>query len=182
MAGSDDARLPKQVGEPAARHSAPATVRRRELLIAVSTLAAFFGLPAAARSQVALSSAIDPSAFRELTGILTGMSPSDATLPELFLQAFSADAADLGKLHAIVTEQPETEWDSAIASAGLKPLSESLIQAWYTGSVMHGSEERVLTYLDAFVWHACGYTKPPTRCDTNFGAWANAPPPGRFSE
>lgn len=182
MAGDDDARLPKQVGEPAVHHSAPATVRRRELLIAISTLAAFFGLPAAARSQVAMSRTIDPGAFRELTGMLTGISPSDASLPELFLQAFSADAADLGKLHAIVTEQPETEWDNQIASAGLKPLSEALIQAWYTGSITQGTEDRVLTYLDAFVWHACGYTKPPTRCDTNFGAWADAPSPGRFSE
>jgi hypothetical protein len=182
MAGIDDTRLPERVGEPAGHHFPPAAVRRRELLIAISTLAAYFGLPGAARSQTAASGAIDSAAFRELTGMLTGISPSDASLPELFLQAFSADAANLGKLHAIVTQQPESEWDSAITSAGLKPMSEALIQAWYTGSITQGSDERVLTYLDAFVWHACGYTKPPTRCDTNFGAWADAPPPGRFSE
>lgn len=180
MAGRDD-RLPEHVGEPAVEHLPPATVRRRELLIAISTLATFFALPGAARSQEAVS-AIDASAFRELTGMLTGISPSDTTLPELFLQAFATDMADLEKLHVIVTEQSEAEWDGAIANAGLKPLSEALIQAWYTGSITQGSDERVLTYLDAFVWHAVGYTKPPTRCDTNFGAWADAPPPGRFSE
>ncbi|MGE3364712.1 MAG: sugar dehydrogenase complex small subunit [Rhizobiaceae bacterium] len=154
-------------------------MQRRELLVAISTVAAFFGLPGAG---LASAEAIDSGAFRELTGTLTGISPSDPTLPQLFLQAFAEDIDKLAKLHAIVTQMPEAEWDSAIVSAGLKPLSESLIQAWYTGSITQGADERVLTYLDAFVWSACGYTKPPTRCDTNFGAWADPPPPGRFSE
>jgi len=182
MAGSDDPRLPELDAHTATRGSVPPTIQRRELLVAISTLAAFFGLPGAARGQAAGTAAIDLGDFRELTAMLTGLSPSDAALPELFLEAFAADAADLGRLHVIVTEQPESGWDTAIAAAGLKPLSTALIQAWYTGNVAQGSEERVLTYLDAFVWHACGYTKPPTRCDTNFGAWAEPPPPGRFSE
>jgi hypothetical protein len=139
-------------------------------------------LPHTASGQAAASGGIELNAFRELTSLLTGLLPGDASLPELFLQAFSADAADLGKLHAIVTEHPEAEWDGAIAAAGLKQLAESLIEAWYTGSITQTSQERVLTYLDAFVWHACSYAKPPTRCDTNFGAWADAPPPGRFPE
>jgi len=159
------------------------TVARRELLVAVSTLIAFFGLPRAGYSQnVQPVGAIDLGSFRELTSALTGISPSDATLPEVFLQAFASEAAALSKLHAIVTGDAEEQWDQAINAAGLKPLAESLMQAWYTGSFGQGDNERILTYLDAFVWHACGYTKPPTRCDTNFGAWADAPPPGRFSE
>lgn len=160
----------------------PAAVRRRELLVAVSTLVAFFGLPRSGFGQTASGQPIDLGSFRELTSALTGISASDAALPELFLDAFTDEAADLGRLHAIVTDEAETAWDAAIDAAGLKPLSESLLQALYTGSVGEKSEERVLTYLDAFVWHACGYTKPPTRCDTNFGAWAEAPPPGRFQE
>jgi len=158
-------------------------IGRRELLVAVSTLAAFFGLPQAALGQSA--SAVGPiglGSFRELTSALTGISPSDAALPEVFLQAFASDADDLTRLHAIVTEQAEEKWGAAIDAAGLNPLAETLMQAWYTGSVGQGANERILTYLDAFVWHACGYTKPPTRCDTNFGAWADLPPPGRFSE
>jgi hypothetical protein len=157
-------------------------MRRRELLMAVSTLMAFFGLPRTGYSQIAYGPPIDLGSFRELTAVLTGISPSDAALPQLFLDAFAADAKDLGRLHAIVTDRTEAEWDSAIDAAGLRPLSDALMQAWYTGSISEKSEQRVLTYLDAFVWHACGYTKPPTQCDTNFGAWAEAPSPGRFPE
>lgn len=187
MAGNEDVDLVVGVAHQERASSHPSfplngmNVERRELLVAVSTLVAFFGLPQPAFSQ-AIPKPIDLGSFRELTSALTGISPSDATLPEVFLEAFAADAADLTKLHAIVTGDAEEQWDAAINAAGLKPLAESLLQAWYTGSVGQNANERVLTYLDAFVWHACGYTKPPTQCDTNFGAWADAPPPGRFSE
>ena len=178
----EGARLKGRASGGDAHHSISATIRRRELLVAVSTLVAFFGLPSSGYGQSASAKPIDLGSFRELTSALTGISPSDAALPQLFLDAFAADADDLGRLHAILTDQTEAEWDKAIDAAGLKPLEQALLQAWYTGSVGLSSEERVLTYLDAFVWHACGYTKPPTRCDTNFGAWAEAPPPGRFQE
>lgn len=165
------------------RIHAPREIDRRELLAAVSALAALLGLPAfAGQPAIAAEQAIDLDGFRDLTAALTGYSPRDAALPNLFLDAFASDAMELARLHAIVRQTPEEGWEAAIAAAGLEPLASALVQSWYTGTVGDGPEERVLTYLDAFVWYACGYTKPPSRCDTNFGAWADPPPPGRFSE
>jgi len=179
---NDDARLYRRASGIEPSHNLPSEIRRRELLVAVSTLIAVFGLPRSGQAQSDGATPIDLGSFRALTSALTGISPSDAELPAMFLDAFASDAANLGRLHTIIMDQPESHWDKAIETAGLKPLSESLMQAWYTGSITQNAEERVLSYLDAFVWHACGYTKPPTRCDTNFGVWADAPPPGRFSE
>lgn len=160
---------------------APTAIDRRELLLAVSALASLFALPGAAKAA-ATPATIDLAGFRDLTAALTGYSPRDASLPALFLDAFAADVEQLAELHAIVRETPDANLADAIKSAGLDTLASTLVQSWYTGTIGQGDEERVLTYLDAFVWYACGYTKPPTRCDTNFGAWADAPPPGRFSE
>jgi hypothetical protein len=181
--GIDDRPPPSDAEDISAAHLHATTIDRRELLVAVSSLAALLGLPGIA-DQPALAAAheIDISGLRDLTAALTGYSPSDAALPELFLEAFASDAVKLAQLHTIVRGTPEDGWDDAIAAAGLAPLAAALVQSWYTGMIGEGPEERVLTYLDAFVWYACGYTKPPTRCDTNFGAWADAPPPGRFRE
>jgi hypothetical protein len=182
MVGTND-RPHRKVEDSPSSLSHQTTIDRRELLVAVSSLAVLLGLPGVAdQPALAAANAIDVRGLRDLTIALTGYSPGDAALPELFLEAFASDAIKLGQLHTIVRETPEDGWEDAIAAAGLAPLAAALVQSWYTGMIGEGPEERVLTYLDAFVWYACGYTKPPTRCDTNFGAWADAPPPGRFRE
>lgn len=164
-------------------HRSGASIDRRELLAAVSALVAALGLPVLpTEAATAPPQAIEINAFRDLTVALTGFAPRDAALPDEFLEAFAAEAASLSQLHSIVRDTPPEEWDAAIDAAGLGTLAEALVQAWYTGTVGEGAEQRVLTYLDAFVWYACGYTKPPSQCDTDFGAWADAPPRGRFSE
>jgi hypothetical protein len=160
-----------------------ASLDRRQFLVAVSTLAAALGLPgggAAAQAGGTPDPAIGLDAFRDLSVALTGFAPPDVSLAESFRDAFAAEAADLGRLHDIVRHQPPEAWDAAIAAAGLGPLAEALVTAWYTGMVGEGANRRVVSYLDAFVWYAVGYTKPPSQCDWDFGAWADPPPPGRY--
>jgi len=163
-------------------HAQP-SINRRELLAAVSALVAALALDGRAGALAANGDApIDIDAFRALTNALTGFSARDESVVQDFLQAFSAEAAELTKLYEIVRETPENQWDAAIAAAGLTPLATGLTTSWYTGMIGKGPDQRVISYLDAFAWYAVGYTKPPSQCDTNFGAWADRPPPGRFSE
>jgi hypothetical protein len=153
---------------------------RRQLLLAVTTLAAALGLPGAGPSPTAAEAPIGVDAFRDLTVALTGYTPRERFLAQDFLDAFAPEAADLARLHGLVRNNPPDAWEPLIAAAGLSNLAEALVSAWFTGMVGEGSERRVLSYLGAFVWYACGYTKPPTQCDWDFGAWADAPPPGRY--
>lgn len=120
--------------------------------------------------------------FRDLLSALTGFAPRDVSLVEAFREAFADELAGLKQLSDIVVNSSESEWPVRIKEAKLEPLAESLVTTAYTGIAGEGTEARVITYLNAFVWHACGYTKPPSQCDWNFGAWAYPPPRGRFDE
>lgn len=157
-------------GHPHRRRTA--SIDRRELLIGVTALAAAFGLPGAGLAQIPGISAIE---FAALSSAVAGYPPADPNLAAEFLAAFPDQAAQLVQLHDIIIGTDESEWQSAIAAAGLTPLAEAISTAWYTGMVGEGAGERVVTYLDAFAWYAVAYTKPPTRCDISFGAWS-APP------
>lgn len=152
------------------RHRA-ARIDRRELLIAVGTLAAALGLPKVAFAQAAMST----TEFAALTSAIAGNPPNDPAITAEFLAAFSDQTADLIRLHEIVAANSEDEWPAAIAAANLTPLAEALSTAWYTGMVGAGADQRVVTYLEAFAWYALTYTKPPTRCDLSFGAWSEPP-------
>lgn len=150
----------------------PKELDRRELLIAVGTLAAALGLPGRSLADTALLT--DPD-FANLANLIAGFPPADPGITHEIHQAFASEAADLARLYDLVRDTDPTGWDAAIASAGLTPLAETLSTAWYTGTVGAGDDQRVVTYLDAFAWYAVGYTKPPTRCDISFGAWSEPP-------
>jgi hypothetical protein len=150
----------------------PKELDRRELLIAVGTLAAALGLPGPSLAQAAALT--DPD-FANLANLIAGFPPADPDITRQIHQAFAAEAADLARLYDLVRDTDPAGWDAAIASAGLTPLAEALSTAWYTGTVGAGDDQRVVTYLDAFAWYAVGYTKPPTRCDISFGAWSEPP-------
>jgi hypothetical protein len=157
------------------------TPNRRELLQVAGALVAAFGIPEAAFAQSLDSvrpyrAIAGADAFHDVSVALTGYAPADRSLVAAFYEAFESDIYDLQRLYAIIRATPPEGWDNAIGEAGLAPLAEALIEAWYTGMVGEGSGQRVVTYLNAFVWYAVGYTKPPSECDTNFGAWANRPP------
>jgi hypothetical protein len=157
-------------------HHKPRELDRRELLIAVTTLAAAFGLPGAALAQSAPS--VPPlrnDDFANLANLIAGYPPADPDITVQFREAFASEMDELVQLYDIVRTLPETEWPAAIKAARLGPLVEALVTAWYTGMTGKGNDQRVITYLDAFAWYAVGYTKPPTRCDISFGAWEARP-------
>lgn len=166
---TDDPRLP--TGE---AHRPP-SFDRRELLTAVATLAAVLGLPTAAVAATGAELQRETAAFADLSVSITGFVPKDPSLVEHFFAAFADETEELIRLHDIVKATPPDGWEPAIAAAGLAPLAEALMTAWYSGAVGEGPETRVVTYLDAFAWYAVGYTKPPTRCADAFGGWADAP-------
>ena len=161
----------------------PPHLDRRELLIAVGTLALAFGLPGAAEAKTARPAAPLPpplpplgnDAFANLANLIAGFPPADPDVTAQFRAAFATEVAELAQLYEIVRTQPEDQWPAAIKAARLEPLAEALVTAWYTGAAGKGAGQRVITYLDAFAWYAVGYTKPPTRCDVSFGAWAEPP-------
>lgn len=164
-------------------HPAAPAVRgldRRALLGLVALFAS--GSVQNAPQAVAQAAAMPLDGFRDLLSALTGFAPRDVTLVEAFRETFADDLSGLQQLSDIVVNAPESEWSTRIKEAGLDALEESLVTAAYTGMAGEGAEARVITYLNAFVWHACGYIKPPSQCDWNFGAWAYPPPRGRFDE
>jgi len=156
-------------------------MNRRELLAVTGAILGALGAPNAALALAPSPvTPISTQAFRDLTLALTGYAPRDPSMVDAFQDAFSQELIQLEQLYRILVSAPERDdWPKAIADAGLTPLAEQLITAWYTGIVGEGEAARVVTYLDAFVWYAVGYTKPPSTCDTDFGAWAMRPP-GEF--
>jgi hypothetical protein len=147
---------------------------RRELLIAVATLAAAFGLPGASVAGAELLP-VDNGGFANLANLIAGFPPADPDITAQIKAAFAAEAEEVAQLYELVRTTAPEDWEAAIKAAKLGPLAEALVTAWYTGSVADGNERRVITYLDAFAWYAVGYTKPPTRCDISFGAWSEPP-------
>jgi hypothetical protein len=154
-------------------------MNRRELLAVAGAILGALGASNGAIAQSAPLAPVTPistQAFRDLTLALTGYAPRDPSMVGAFQDAFSGELTQLQQLYRILVSEPERDdWPKAIADAGLAPLAEQLIAAWYTGIVGEGEAARVITYIDAFVWYAVGYTKPPSTCDTDFGAWARRP-------
>ncbi len=165
---------------PGAKGAGRLAMNRRELLAVAGAILAALGAPGAAVPASGASSPFIPistDAFHDLTLALTDYAPRDPSLVEAFRDAFSHELTQLQRLYEILVAAPDRDdWPAAIEDAGLSGLAEQLVAAWYTGIVGEGDAARVITYIDAFVWYAVGYTKPPSTCDTDFGAWANRPP------
>lgn len=163
---------------PEAKSGGRLDMNRRELLAVVGAILAAFGTRGTALAQAPPASVVPIStqAFHDLTLALTGYAPRDPSMVEAFREAFAGELTQLEQLYQLLEgESDRDEWPKAVADAGLAPLAEQLIAAWYTGIAGEGEAARVITYIDAFVWYAVGYTKPPSTCDTDFGAWATRP-------
>jgi hypothetical protein len=168
-----------RTGEPEAKGVGRLDMNRRELIAVAGAILAAVGTRGSAALAQAVPVSVVPistSAFHDLTLALTGYAPRDPSMVDAFHDAFSNELTQLEQLYELLVEYPDRDdWPKAIADAGLARLAGQLIAAWYTGIAGEGEAARVITYIDAFVWYAVGYTKPPSTCDTDFGAWAVRP-------
>ena len=69
----------------------------------------------------------------------------------------------------------KAEVDAALKAAGIETAAEVVVTALYTGTVAGPTGTIVVSYDQALVWQACGWTKPNGFCGGQTNYWANAP-------
>ena len=151
------------------------TLDRRTLLkILVSTPLATLGEPALALTAAKQSSAA--SSFGTTSTALTGY-PSNAGDAAKMRAAFATPErrAALARLERLVTATPATDLDRALHANGLDAIANELVAAWYSGIVTQGRVDRLVLYIDAYVWSAMSFTKPMGMCGGVTGYWSGPP-------
>lgn len=155
----------------------PVSVSRRALLRAASGASALAlagrALPAFAQSAPAVTTA----QFAATTAALTGYpAPGNATAARM-LRAFATPErrAPLAALAKLVAATPASGLDAAIAQAGLDPVANDLVAAWYSGVVTQGNTQTLVLYTDALMWTAMTFSKPMGVCGGATGYWAQPP-------
>lgn len=143
-------------------HSNPtpsATLTRRGLLSAVSAISV---LSLSQWPGRVFASSLDVEAFLALSRKLIGRDDLSEDIAAEMLRAYaSLDRMD--KISAL------EEGEHA------KDLADDIVAAWYTGESPDPDDLEVLTYTDALVWQALGYTKPMASCGGVMGYWADPP-------
>jgi hypothetical protein len=160
------------------------TTRRKFLLTTAavtSGLGMLAGLTGAHAQQAATATLDDPS-FLQLSQAVTGHADLDATTASRLLIAlhradplFIDHAAALAQL-VRVGQSPEALL-SAAQAAGLGETMLALVAAWYTGTVGHGEQAEMVSYVEALMYRPAGDGLPaPTYC-LNGPLWWTEPPP-----
>jgi hypothetical protein len=117
-----------------------------------------------------------------LSQAVTGHADLDATIASRLMAAlhradptFVDHAASLARL---VHDGQEPEALLAAASAaGLRDTVLALVAAWYTGTVGHGQQAAMVSYVDALMYRPVSDGLPvPTYC-LNGPVWWPGPPP-----
>jgi len=141
------------------------TIGRRTF---VATAAAL--LPAArafAQARGGTSTAITPAEFLRWSERLIGRQGLDAAVAGTYLQALLT-VPDNGPRLARLAR------GGSARDAADRGLEGAVIECWYTGTYLVGSERRVATHTGALMWSAVGVV-PPATCAGLFGAWAQPP-------
>jgi len=123
------------------------------------------------------ASAIAPKSFAATSLAYTGYAFSDPGVANAMLAALNASvgAGNLGKLATLAARTPPGQLDAALRSAGLERTAEIVVTALYTGTVEGPKGTIVVSYDQALIWQACGWTKPNAFCGGPTNYWATAP-------
>lgn len=129
--------------------------------------------------------------FLALSAVLTGFENLNPVLGHVYLQSLQANgqwAVTIAQVYTQAgfgTEIPPTtieelELTGVFEQEDTRKLLDKIIEYWYTGvyDTAEG-EQAVATYVDALMWQALYFTKPPTICGAP-DFWSE--PPERISD
>ena len=150
-------------------------VSRRAVLQGIAALAASGWLPSAFAQSV--PPVITAKAFSAASLACTGYAFGDPSVANAMLRALNANVggANLAKLAALASTTPPDQLDAALKAAGLERTAEIVVAALYTGAVDGPKGPIIVSYDQALVWQACGWTKPNAFCGGPTNYWANPP-------
>ena len=152
------------------------SMNRRELLQGLAALATSGWLPATF-AQSASSPTLSPSQFSATSIACTGYTFDDPRVATAMLRALndSVGRANLIRLAKLAINTPPGQLDAALKTAGMERTAEIVVAAFYTGTVDGPKGAIVISYDQALVWQACGWTKPNAFCGGQTNYWADAP-------
>ena len=151
-------------------------MNRRELLQGLVALASSGWLPPAF-AQSAASPTLSPTQFSATSIACTGYTFGDPRVATAMLRALNdaVGRANLIRLAKLAINTLPAQLDAALKAAGLERSAEIAVAALYTGSVDSPKGTIVISYDQALVWQACGWTKPNAFCGGQTNYWADPP-------
>jgi hypothetical protein len=159
------------------------TTRRAFLLATAATMSGVGVLSglAGAHAQPAAAAILDDPGFLRLSKAVTGHTDLDATIASRLLAAlrrvdptFIDRAASLA--HLVRDDQTPEAILATAEPVGLRDTMLALVAAWYTGTVGHGQQAEMVSYVDALMYRPASDGLPvPTYC--NGPVWWPGPPP-----
>jgi hypothetical protein len=163
----------------------PDGTTRRLFLLATAAVSTGIGLmagPPDVLAQQAATTALDDADFLLLSKAAVGHDELDMTIASRLFAAlrhadptFNDNAVGLARL-VHVGQTPEALLDSAKA-IGLHETMLTLVAAWYTGTVGHGSQAEMVSYADALMYRPVRDGLPvPTYCLDGPLWWPGLPP------
>jgi len=151
-------------------------INRRELLQGIAALASSGWLPPAF-AQGAPSTTLSPTQFSATSLACTGYAFDDPRVAAAMLRALNdaVGRANLIRLAKLASNTPPAELDASLKANGLERTAEIVIASLYTGTVDSPKGTIVISYDQALVWQACGWTKPNAFCGGQTNYWADPP-------
>jgi fructose 5-dehydrogenase small subunit len=158
---------------------------RRTFLLTTAAVTSGLGMltgQTGAYAQQPTTATLDDANFLRLSKAVTGYADLEATTASRLLLAwhrsdpmFIDRAAALANL-VRVGQNPEALL-SAAEAVGLGDTMRALVAAWYTGTVGHGKQAVMVSYVEALMYRPVSDGLPaPTYC-LNGPLWWTEPPP-----
>lgn len=163
----------------------PNRTTRRTFLLTSAAVTAGVGMMTDKRvawAQQSATAVLDDADFLRLSKAVTGHTDLDATIASRLLTAlrhadpvFIDHAAGLSRL--VQDGQTPEALLAAAQASGLHETMLTLVAAWYTGTVGHGPQAEMVSYVDALMYRPVSDGLPvPTYC-FNGPLWWPGPAP-----